>query len=236
MLLALLRAHGVSPMRWLELARTMDHGPALATVLKEFAAETDEQLWDDRSELLAYATEHIDQYVQGHLGNNLLYTYRTRIISEALEDTADLAARACLAALRETGVGVGGGSLIEELVGEGAEHHRFMLSEIFRTDPPEVLRQTARFDLDGFLAAARRREDVRDPRDFRLTEETMREYVLTAAQRRTLSTYLRQFGTTSWGVGRLLTKVRLPDIVRQVRMSPGPGTAPAPAGTGTPTT
>ncbi|MGP3922491.1 radical SAM protein [Streptomyces sp. 8N616] len=235
-LLAILRGHCVSPMRWLELARTMHHGPALAAVLKEFAAETDEQLWNDRAELLTYATENIDRYVEGHLGNNLLYTYRTRIISEALDDTADLAARACLAALRDIGVGVGGGGLIEALVREGAEYHRLILSDIFRPDPPEVLRQTAHFDLDALLVAASRRENIRDPRRFRRIEKGVREFVLSTAQQRTLSMYLRQFGTTPWGVGRLLTKVRLPDIVRHVRMSPGPGTTPEPAGTGSPTT
>ncbi|MEU0822739.1 B12-binding domain-containing radical SAM protein [Streptomyces mirabilis] len=235
-LLAILRAHQISPMSWLERARSLAHGPALTAVLKEFEAETDEQLWDVREELLSYATENIDQYVDGHLGNNLLYTYRTRIISEALEDTADLAARACLAVLRDVGVGLGGGTLTEALVREAADYHRLTLSEIFRTDPPDVLRQRARFDLDTLVAAARRRENIRDPRRFQLTEAGVREFVLNASQRRTLSTYLGQFGTTPWGVGRLLTKVRLPDIVRMVRMSPGPGTPPAPAGTGSSTT
>lgn len=236
-LLAILRAHQLSPMSWLERARTMAHGPALAAVLDDFLTETDEQLWDDRAELLSYASANVDRYVEGHLGNNLLYTYRTRILSEALEDTADLAARACLAVLREIGVAVGGGSLMEALVREATECHRLTLADIFRTDPPEVLRQTARFDLDALVAAARRQEDVRDPRRFHRTEEEgVREFVLTTAQQRTLSTYLQQFGTTPWGIGRLLTKVRLPDIVRHVRMSPGPGTSPAPAGTESPAT
>ncbi|MFG2030055.1 hypothetical protein [Streptomyces sp. NPDC048825] len=127
-----------------------------------------------------------------------------------------MAARACLAALRKARVGVGGGSLIEALVPEGAEYHRLMLSEIFRVDPPEALRQTAGFNLALFLGAVRRREDVRDLRRFRRAVEGVREFVLTPAQQRTLNTYLRQFGATPWGVGRLLTKVRLPDIVRQV--------------------
>ncbi|MFF4506599.1 hypothetical protein [Streptomyces sp. NPDC001401] len=235
-LLALLRAHGVSAMRWLELARAMDHGPILSAVLKEFEAETGEQLWDDGAAPLTHAIDNIDQYAEGRLGNNLLYTYRTRILSEALEDTTDVAARACRAALREACVGVGGGSLIEALVREGAEYHRLTLSEIFRIDPPEVLRQTARFNLNRFLAAVRNREDVRDPRRFRRVEEGVREFVLTPAQRHTLTTYLRQFGATPWGVGRLLTEVRLPDIVRHVRMSSGPGTDPASAGRETSTT
>ncbi|MCH0562157.1 B12-binding domain-containing radical SAM protein [Streptomyces sp. MUM 2J] len=235
-LLAVQRSSQISPMTWLERARTMAHGPALAAVLKEFSAETDEQLWEERADLLSYATGNIDQYIEGHLGNNLLYTYRTRILSEALDDTADLAARACLAVLREAGVGVGGGSLIEALVREAAEYHRLTLADVFRTEPPEVLRQPARFDLDALLAAGRHRDGIRDPRHFRLTEGKVREFVLTAEQRRTLSTYMGQFGTTPWGVGRLLTKVRLADIVRHVRMTPGPGTAPAPAGTEAPST
>jgi radical SAM superfamily enzyme YgiQ (UPF0313 family) len=235
-LLAVLRAHQISPMTWLERVRTLPHGSALTAVLKEFGAETDNQLWEERGRLLSYATENIDQYVDGHLGNNLLYTYRTRILSEALEDTTDLAARACLAVLRDIGVEVGRGTLTEALVREGADYHRLTLSELFRTDPPEVLHQTARFDLEALLEAARRRENVRDPGRFRYTEAGVREFVLTSNQQRTLRAYLGQFGTTPWGVGRLLTKVRLPDIVRQVRMSPGPGTLPAPAGTESPTT
>ncbi|MGW1744936.1 hypothetical protein ACWCRD_04805 [Streptomyces sp. NPDC002092] len=235
-LLALLRAHGISPMRWLELARTMDHGPTLSAVLEEFEAETGEHLRDDGAALLAYAIDEIDQYVECRLGNNPLHTYRIRILSEALEDTADVAARACLAVLREAGVSVGGGSLIEGLVREGAEYHRLMLSEIFRVDPPEVLRQTARFNLNRFLAAARKREDVRDPRRFLRVEEGVRQFVLTPTQQHTLTTYFRQFGTTTGGIERLLTKVRLPDVVRKARLSPGPGADGAPAGTETPTT
>ncbi|MCD9875257.1 hypothetical protein [Streptomyces guryensis] len=235
-LLALLRAHGISPMRWLELARAMDHGPTLSAVLKEFEAERSGHLWDDRAALLAYATDEIDQYVEGRLGNNLLRTYRIRILSEALEDTVDVAVRACLAALREAGFSVGGGSLIEALVCEGAEYHRLMLSDIFRIDPPEVLCQTARFNLNRLLAAVRNREDIRDPRRFLRVEEGVREFVLTPAQQHTLTTYLRQFGTTPGGIGRLLTKVRLPDVVRKARLSPGRGTDGAPAGTETPMT
>lgn len=235
-LLALLRAHGISPMRWLELARAMDHGPTLSAVLKEFEAETGEHPWDDRVALLARAIDGIDQHVEGRLGNDLLRTYRIRLLSEALEDIADVAARSCLVALREAGVSVGEGSLIEALVCEGAEYHRLRLSDIFRVDPPEVLRQTARFNLNRFLAAARNREDVRDPRRFLRVEEGVREFVLTPAQQHTLTTYLRQFGTTPGGIGRLLTKVRLPDVVRKARLSPGPGTNGAPAGTETPMT
>ncbi|MET8248305.1 radical SAM protein [Streptomyces sp. NPDC005202] len=44
-LLAILRAHQISPMTWLERARSLPHGPALTDVLKEFEAETDEQLY-----------------------------------------------------------------------------------------------------------------------------------------------------------------------------------------------
>lgn len=131
------------------------------------------------------------------------------------------------------GAGVGGGGLIEAFVREAAEYHRLKLSELFRTDPPETLRQTAEFDLDAFLTAAREHHDVIDLRRFRTDRPQMREFVLTPRQQRTISVCLRQFGTTPWGVGRLLTKVRLPDIVREVRTSPGPGAVPVPAGTGT---
>ena len=46
-----------------------------------------------------------------------------------------------------------------------------------------------------------------------------RTFVLTDRQRATLHTCMGEMGSTAVGFGWLLTKVRLPDIVRKVRMT-----------------
>ncbi|MFJ3365773.1 B12-binding domain-containing radical SAM protein [Streptomyces anthocyanicus] len=222
-MVALLRAHKVGPMRWLELARSLDHGPALARVLSEFQGETDGQLWESRDKLMRFATDNVDRYVGGELGNNLLYTYRMRLISEAMDDLADVAMRACVAALREVGVAVGRGSLAENLVREAAWFHKLRLSEVFVADPPAELAQEARFDVEAFIEADRRGEDVADLRRFRFPERRVRRFVLSDDQRATLRHYMAQFGDTAAGIGWLLTKVRIADIVRAVRTPAGSG-------------
>ncbi|MER7047946.1 B12-binding domain-containing radical SAM protein [Streptomyces jumonjinensis] len=217
--LAVLRAHEVSPMTWLEECLSQPHGDNLARVLGEFLKETDEQLWDDRQDLMRYATANVDRYIDGELGNNLLYTYRMRMISEALEDLAKVAVRAALTVLRRAGARTGGSSLVARLVREGAAYHRLKLSQVFTSEPPAALEQIADFDIDLLLEDAQAGQESTDVRRYRLTETAMRTFVLTDRQRSTLRTYVGEMGSTMAGFGWLLTKVRLPDIVREVRMA-----------------
>ncbi|MGX1976338.1 B12-binding domain-containing radical SAM protein [Streptomyces kronopolitis] len=218
-ILAILRAHKISPMTWLEECRGQQHGKDLNRVLSEFLAETDEQLWDGRQDLMRFATANVDRYVSGELGNNLLYTYRMRMISEALEDLTDVAVRAALTALRRIGAATGGPSLVARMVREGAAYHRLKLSQVFTAEPPAILEQVADFDIDRLLQDARDGQESPDARRYRLPEPMTRNFVLTDRQRATLRTYVGEMGSTAAGFGWLLTKVRLPDIVREVRMT-----------------
>ncbi|WP_432159613.1 B12-binding domain-containing radical SAM protein [Streptomyces sp. NRRL F-5630] len=217
--LAIIRAHKVSPMAWLEECLSQEHGEDLTRVISEFLAETDEQLWDERQDLMRYATANVDRYIAGELGNNLLYTYRMRMISEALEDLADVAVRAALAVLRRAGAATGSSSLVARLVREGAAYHRLKLSQVFAVEPPGVLEQVANFNIDLLLEDARAAQESPDVRRYRLPTPMVRTFALTDRQRATLRTYVGEMGATAAGFGWLLTKVRLPDIVREVRMT-----------------
>jgi hypothetical protein len=226
-ILAVLRAHGVSPMTWLEECLVQEHGPKLTHVLAAFLKETDEQLFSDRQDLIRFAKANVDRYISGELGNNLLYTYRMRMISEALEDLADVAVRAALTVLRRTGAATGASSYVARIVREGAAFHRLKLSQVFVTDPPSELEQVAAFDIERLLADARAGQETPDVRRYRLPEPATRRFVLTDRQRTTLGTYMSQMGTSAAGFGWLLTKVRLTDIVREVRMTAGSSSSDA---------
>ncbi|NNN34638.1 radical SAM protein [Streptomyces sp. S3(2020)] len=228
-IVAMLRAHHVSPMTWLQRCLKLEHGPDLARVLEGFLEETDSQLFDSREELMSYATANVDRYISGELGNNLLYTYRIRMISEALDDLADLGVRAALDVLRAAGATTGASSLVARVVREGATFHRLKLSEVFVSDPPEKLTQVAVFDIERLLRDDRAGVNVADVRRYKLDEPGEREFVLSGRQRRTLKTYVNQMGDTVAGLGWLLTKVRLADIVREVRTPAGSGVGPEPS-------
>lgn len=216
---AVLRAHGVSPMAWLEECLRQQHGVCLARVIGQFLTETDDQLWDERQDLMRFATANVDRYIEGVLGNNLLYTYRMRMISEALEDLSDVAVRGALVVLGHAGAETGDASPVADIVREGVSYHRLKLSCVFTVEPPEALEQVANFDIDLLLEDARKAQESPDVRRYLLTAPMKRTFVLTDRQRATLRTYVREMGSTAAGFGWLLTKVRLPDIVRQVRMT-----------------
>ena len=225
-LVKLLRGHGVPVFRWLELIDRVPAGPAVQRVVAGFLAETDGQLWGSREALVAFARANIHRYLRGELGSNLLYTYRARLLGEALGELAALAGRACLAALAERGVT---DPLTRAFVEEAAEYHRLRLAGVLTPDPAPVLYQRARFDVDAFLAAPGRHGAA----EARLPVPGWRRFALTPAQRRLLAGYLGQFGATPQGAGRLLTKARLGDLARRSCLVSDPGTPEgeyAPAG------
>jgi hypothetical protein len=211
MLVRLLRLHGVSVFRWLELMHGLPAGPRLARVLEEFLDATDEQLWQDREGLLEFAAANIDRYVGGELGNNLLYTYRARMLTDGLDDLADLAARACRAACAEAGLT---DPFVTACVDEAAEYHRLRLADVLTGRARVELEQPARFDLD----ALNRSSGTGQARQFLLSRPATRRFSLAAEQVALVEGYLDKFGNTPGGAGRLLSKVRLTDLTRQARL------------------
>jgi tRNA A37 methylthiotransferase MiaB len=208
----LLRHYGLSVFSWLVLIDTLPAGQTLSRVLREFRTETRDQLWGSREDLEAYARANVGRYIRGELGNNLLYTYRVRMLSEALDDVVVLVKRAAkqlCAAVPSVEHG-----LLDAFIEEAGEYHRLRLSGLFTSGAERPRQQPARFDIDRFIS------EPGDVVDFLLTRPAAREYYLAPVQVATIEAYLRQYGATSWGAGRMLTKIRFNDLYRHVRLLP----------------
>ncbi len=202
-----LRARKVSVFAWLEAMTTLPTGPSVRHILKEFLTDQDGQFWPDRMALLDHATTNIGRYLSGELGNNLIYTARARLLSEGLDDLAALAGHAAQVAARSAGAS---DETLESFLVEAAEYHRLRLVGVLAGDAAGVLWQRARFDIEAFLSAS----ELHDVAEIGLAGEVVRQFVLPAHRDRVVSGYLAAFGATAAGVGRLLTKVPLGDLVR----------------------
>jgi hypothetical protein len=211
----LLRAYGVSVFEWLRTMQELPMGPEVARVVRDFRTESASQLWDSPDELLAHAEANVDRYLAGEFGSNLLYTYRVRMLTVALDDVVDLAVRAAGMLLAEAAGAEDG--LLGDFVRELGEFHRLRLSGVLSVSAAEPRDHVARFDVDRFL---------REPgpvAGFRLPRAMRREFSLTPQQIATINGYLAQYGSTPWGVGRMLTKLYFPDLYRRVRLVAGTG-------------
>ncbi|MDX3075832.1 hypothetical protein [Streptomyces sp. MI02-7b] len=146
-IVAVLHAFRVPPTTWLRACGTQAHGTALARVLDEYLAAADRHCG-------LRSTEDGEEEDAGT--HEVLGTYRARMLGEALDDAADLAVRAALAALREVGASAatGGTSLVARLLRECAAFHR---SALMHPSLPELSREAtapSAFDIELLLADA----------------------------------------------------------------------------------
>lgn len=210
-LVKLLRLCGVSVFSWVQRMQQLPFGEDVRKVVDEFRAETQGQLWNSREELATYAGDNVQRFISGELGNNLLYTYRVRMLTEALDDIVDLAKQAahelCSEAVDESDV-----AITDSFIAEAGEYHRLRMVNLLdpRAEVPHF--QTATFDVERFVEAP-------GPlTEFRIADRRVRRYTLSAAQASLIEGYLKQFGSAAWGAGRMLTRIRINDLLRQVEL------------------
>ena len=85
--LKLLRLKKKSVFGWLLTIASYDH--ALFT---EFNSRTKSELADTKDQVIAFTSVHMDAYLSGLLGNNLIFTYRVRALRDHLQDMVGLGA------------------------------------------------------------------------------------------------------------------------------------------------
>jgi len=102
----------------------------------------------------------------------------------------------------------------DAFIAEAAEYHRLRMVNLLnpRADFPRF--QVARFDIERFINAPA------PLAEFRLPDGWVRKFTLSAAQASLIEGYLKQFGSAAWGAGRMLTRVRIDDLLRQVELLP----------------
>lgn len=82
---------GIQPSEVLSVLheRRMSLSPALTALYESFDLATDDELWEDQGELECFtkaSAENIKKYVQGALGNNVLFRHRATAFLELIDD------------------------------------------------------------------------------------------------------------------------------------------------------
>ncbi|MFJ1460946.1 B12-binding domain-containing radical SAM protein [Nocardia sp. N2S4-5] len=184
---------------------------AFTALAAAFLADTDRQLWADRAALEAHARTGIDRYLDGEEGVNLIYTYRAKAFGETFDQACALAKTAWLA----TVTAATEEPLAADFAAEATEYHRLRMADVFARRGVTGETQSARFDLDALIAAPSPGPLGSCQLDARAT----RHFILTPAQVAVIDGYLEKFGADPRGAGRMLTKVKMADLLRRPHLS-----------------
>lgn len=209
-LLKLFRMLDIPIFDWILMVMEYSRQTGLAAVVEEFLQATRDELWPSRAELEAFCrdTETIQRYVRGELGRNNLYYFRTLAITQHIDTLKELALHAALPMLRDAGQD---DAELRNFVGELLEYHALRIRDVF-TEPDCALTGEFHYDLmrfekdGGITSYTSVRAD--QPRAYRFS--------LSEEQRDLIRRNLIVHGSDSVGIARILSRVFVKKLYRQV--------------------
>ena len=215
-LLKLLRQRSISVWKWMEklTAARLDGG--LGELFDAFRTATAGELWTGRSELEAFVQEpgRVQQFIAGELGNNLLFVHKTLAITRHAPELADLARRTIQECLEEAGKA---DEETLEFVDDALGYHLARMSNLFDGMDRE-LTLDLRFAVGAYDDEAKPGPVV----DYRLDAPERYRFVLDDGQKALIGRYIGIYGASTVGIGRILSKVYVRKLFRQLVVSGEP--------------
>lgn len=218
-LLFFLGRYGIKRSEFIQRAYEMivnGHGH-MAKLYADFRAEEKKNLWDDLAKVEAFTRTPgvVDRYIAGEYGTNELYKYRALSVFDGIEPLHEVAFQAARSLLQEAG------ELSDKVGHYLGELARFSLMR--KRDPLNTERPSrGRFHYD-FVALLEERF-MADP--FAYERPAGVDVVVdhTPEQRELVHGYVKQYGTTLIGLGRILIRANMGRLYRSAKTVDAAGT------------
>lgn len=209
-LLKLFRLLDIPIFDWILRVMEGSRQTGLDTVVTEFLQATRGELWSSRAELEAFCrdTETIQRYVRGELGRNNLYYFRTLAITQHIDTLKELASHTVLTMLSKAGQD---DAELRRFVGELLEYHALRIRDVF-TEPDRALTGEFHYDLMRFEKDG----DVTSYASVRADQPRAYRFSLSEEQRDLIRRNLIVHGSDSVGIARILSRVFVKKLYRQV--------------------
>jgi len=209
-LLKLFRILNISIFDWLlQLIENSLNSP-IDKLVAEFLNNTKDELWTDKADLEKFYRdgENIKRYVNGELGRNNLYYFRTLAITQHIDELKTLAKDAAMTMMELAGHA---DQELDKFVGELLEYHSMRIRDVF-VDHESAL--TSEFNYD-FLKFEKDIEAMKFT-DVRVEHRCRYRFSHTEEQRSLIRRNLAVHGHDSVGIARILSRVFVKKLYRQV--------------------
>lgn len=206
--LRLLPLLGLSKYDWMERIYQYRDSAEFNAFTTAFLDETRQELWEDRAALEAFVgnRKNLEGYLSGDHGANLIFKYRSLALVDHVRTLAAVAAATLCDLLTDAGQ-TGAIDFALELV----DYARLRMTDVFR-DQDRVHEAVFRYDVDGFA------HDLKPTGWQRYELPQPRRLVFTMApeQRRTLYNFTQIYGDSVVGLTRILAKIYVRRLFREV--------------------
>lgn len=211
-LLKLLRHLEISRFAWIKVIFDCQMSGEMTDLIASFLKDTKEELWDSREELVAFTrkAENIEKYIHGELGANLIYTYQALAINNHLAELAQIARQTILQVIADEGKI---SSRIEALVDDILTYEVMRKIDLFNGSYDPLYAQL-NHDIPGFMAS----QDGTALSEIVFDQAQEFRFELNEEQIDTIKRALNTYGTSTVGMTRILARVHMKSLMRQVTL------------------
>ena len=208
-ILKFIRQNDMSVFRWLELLSENKTAVNFEKLKSRYVEMSKEELWTDEKALHSFIREDgsIDRYIDGDIGINLLFTFKSRAMTECTEELSVLVQDCTLELLRESDQY---SDINQAFVKQAAQYHNCRMSNLFHNHNklPEA---TLDFDFKAFEDAV----ELQPMLEYRFDTPRSFKFELLKDQQELVKRYLEIYGDTEYGIGRMITKIHLERLLRK---------------------
>jgi len=185
------------------------HSPALTRLYDTFREDTIKPLWDARDELEAFARDNLNRYLLDELGTNELFKGKAIAFFRLQAELHDALYAEMEGLLDEYGHLDAG---LREYLGELKQFSMFRKQDLL--DFGEVFDGVFHYDFERLLDS----DFSLEPAECRLEEPTRYVFLHSPVQRDMIKAYIRQYGTTVVGLGRILMRAHVKRLFREIQV------------------
>jgi len=215
----LLRKTGISIWDWLNKLyenSSKKKFKEFNSLLQNFLDDSEGELWSNFSELRDFTEkkENIDKFIQGKLGSNLIFMYKSRSLTKDLESISKIAEVSTEEILNEK-LGKAEDHLV--FVQELINYKRCQIENIFNLEKSKI--STFNFDIPKFLAEKKGESNIINFKNYKFEVSQNFEFELTSEQINQITSYNSLFGLTLTGISRTLSRVYIKKLFRKFKQS-----------------
>ena len=183
-------------------------------LLQDFLDDSEGELWSNFSELRDFTEkkENIDKFIQGKLGSNLIFKYKSRSLTKDLESISKIAEVSTEEILNEK-IGKAEDHLV--FVQELINYKRCQIENIFNLEKTKI--STFNFNIPKFLAEKKGESHIVNFDSYKFKESQNFEFELTSEQINQITSYNSLFGLTLTGISRTLSRVYIKKLFRKFK-------------------
>ncbi len=178
-------------------------------IMRDFEKDTMQELWNNESELKKYSEnkEIIGKFISGEIGNNLLFTYKTRAITEHCTSLCEIVLESTNKLLKKYKLY---NPTNEKFIQECINFHKLSMMNIFK-GREKTPQGHFSFNIKKFINKNFKNFKIKDI-EFRKTKSI--SFVHNDNQKRILSNFEKIYGTSELGISRILSKIHTKKFYR----------------------